>query len=134
MSPSNPPDYIGQGLAFPLKINVQGNFQLSGGHNNLEESIEIILSTKIGERVYRPNFGCRLGDLVFAPLNAQTLLMIRIYVEEALLRWEPRIEIDGIFTEPDPLGGRVNIIINYHPKDSTDSRSMVYPFFLNPSA
>lgn len=125
--------HLGSGLTFPLRINLQGSPQLSSEIRNIEESIGIILGTKIGERVYRPDFGCRLSDLVFAPMNTETLLLIRVYVEEALKMWEPRIELDGVFTEPDQNGGRVNIIIQYHPKDAHDSRSLVYPFYLQPS-
>ena len=82
--------------------------------------------------MYRPEFGSRLSELTFAPLNTQTLLLIRLYVQEALEMWEPRIEIDEVSTDPDPVRGRVDIIIEYHPKDSHDNRSLVYPFFLVP--
>ena len=122
--------HLGKGWSSPLGVNLQGNIQLSSAERNLEESIYVILGTKLGERVYRPNFGSRLSELVFAPLNTETLLMIRLYVQEALDMWEPRIVVDGIITEADPIRGRVDITINYHPKDSHDSRSLVYPFYL----
>jgi uncharacterized protein len=124
--------FLGTGWAFPLGVSLQGNLQVSFAEGNIEESIGIILGTKLGERVYRPEFGSRLSELVFAPMNTQTLLLIRIYIQEALEMWEPRIVIDGIYTEPDPLKGRVDITIRYHPKDTHDTRSMVYPFYLLP--
>lgn len=131
--PQNPPsDYIGAGVAFPLRISVQGSLQLSNSGQNLDESIIIILRTSLGERVYRPDFGCRLSELVFEPLNIQTLLMIRLYVEEALEMWEPRIILEQVRTDPDPLRGAVEIHIQYRPKNSQDSRSLVYPFYLMP--
>ena len=126
-------EHLGSGLAFPLRVNVQGGMPLSQAHKNLEDSIRIILGTSLGERIYRPNFGCRLGELVFAPLNTDTLLRMRLYIEEALDMWEPRIQLDSVITEPDPLQGRVNIIITYHAKDSHDLRSLVYPFYLLPA-
>ena len=128
--PTSP--YIGAGFAFPLRINVQGSLQLSADTPNLEESIRIILGTRPGERVYRPNFGCRLSELVFEPLNPRTLMMVRLCVEEALELWEPRIVVHDILTIPNPLNGRVDIEIQYQPKDSYDSRSMVFPFYLLP--
>jgi len=130
---NQPRDYLGRGLSFPLRGNLQGSLQLSADIRNIEESIGLILGTKVGERVYRQNFGSRLSELAFAPMNTQTLLLIRVYVEEALKMWEPRIILDGVYTEPDPIRGRVNIIIEYHPKDSHDTRSLVYPFYLQPS-
>jgi phage baseplate assembly protein W len=123
-------DYIGAGFAFPLKVNVQGGVQLSAFNSNIEESIMIILRTDLGERVYRPSFGSRLSDLVFEPLSTQTLLLIRRYVEEALQMWEPRIILKQVRTDPDPVRGKVDVIIEYQPKNSSDPRSLVYPFYL----
>jgi phage baseplate assembly protein W len=116
-----------------LRVNVQGSIPLSSEERNIEESIWIILRTDLGERVYRPNFGSRLSELVFAPMNTQTLLLIRLYVQEALEMWEPRIEIDEVRTDPDPVRGRVDIIIQFHSKENYDSRSLVYPFYVLPA-
>lgn len=126
-------DYIGTGVGFPLRVNVQGGIQLSAAEPNIEESIAIILRTDLGERVYRPNFGSRLSELVFEPMNTQTLLLIRLYVEEALEMWEPRIDLKAVRADPDPIRGRVDIIIEYQPKGSYDTRSLVYPFYLSTS-
>ncbi|MEO0870028.1 MAG: GPW/gp25 family protein [Cyanobacteria bacterium J06642_11] len=125
--------FWGQGISFPLRMNVQGSLQISAFSHNIEECIHLILRTKLGERLYRPDFGSRLSELVFAPMNTQTLLLIRLYVEEALEKWEPRIIIEEIKTEPDPQQGRVDISILYTPKDSPDTRSLVYPFYLVPA-
>lgn len=133
VSPDNSTNpYIGAGFAFPINLNVQGSLQLSGSTPNLEESIRIILGTRLGERVYRPNFGSRLSELVFEPMNTRVLLLIRLYVKEALEIWEPRIIVQDVVTEPDPIRGRVDIEIIYQVKDSLDLRSMVYPFYLQP--
>ncbi len=123
---------IGQSISYPLQINLQGQLQLSQNAQNLEESIRIILQTDLGERVYRPDFGSRLSELLFAPMNTQTLLLARVYVQEALEKWEPRIVIDAILTEPDPIKGCVSITIEYHGKDYFEARSLVYPFYLSP--
>jgi hypothetical protein len=124
-------DYIGAGFAFPLRVNVQGSVQLTSAEPNIEESIWIILGTSLGERVYRPNFGSRLSELVFEPMNIQTLLLIRLYVEEALEMWEPRIVLKEVRTDPDPVRGRIDIEIIYQPKGRPDARSLVYPFYLS---
>ncbi|MBW4507280.1 MAG: GPW/gp25 family protein [Scytonematopsis contorta HA4267-MV1] len=123
-------NYIGAGFSFPINVNVQGSVQLSNNTPNLEESIIIILGTKLGERLYRPNFGSRLSELVFEPMNTKTLLTVRLYVEEALETWEPRIIINNILTIPDPSTGRVEVEIIYTPKDNYEMRSLVYPFYL----
>lgn len=125
-----PENYIGAGLGWTLQVNVQGGIQLSTGTPNIEESIVIILRTDLGERVYRPNFGSRLSELVFEPMNVQTLMLIRLYVEQALEMWEPRIILKEVRADPDPIRGKVDIEIVYQPKNSLDTRSLVYPFYL----
>ena len=65
-------------------------------------------------------------------MNDRTLRMVRLYVKEALHRWEPRIVVDAILTEPDPIRGLVTISILYHAKGLHDRRSLVYPFYLTP--
>ncbi|PSB28200.1 GPW/gp25 family protein [Chlorogloea sp. CCALA 695] len=123
-------NYLGTGLSFPLQTNVQGGLKLSSEAQKVKESIWLILRTDLGERVYRPDFGCRLSELAFAPLNNDTLLRIRIYVLEALQKWEPRIDVDEVRADPDAIAGRVNIIIDYSLKSCPDPDSFVYPFYL----
>ena len=123
-------DYLGTGWTFPLQVNVQGGIQISSREQKVKESIWIILRTGLGERLYRPNFGSRLAELAFSPLNTDTLIQIRLYVLEALEVWEPRIIINEVQTDADPVRGKVDIIINYRLKDSPDISSFVYPFYL----
>ncbi|WP_319423486.1 GPW/gp25 family protein [Pleurocapsa sp. FMAR1] len=131
VNPKNESSYqhLGTGLSFPLQTNVQGGLKLSAEAQKVKESIWLILRTDLGERVYRPDFGCRLSELAFAPLNNDTLLKIRLYVLEALQTWEPRIEVDEVRADPD-TAGRVNIVVNYHLKSCPDPYSFVYPFYL----
>lgn len=123
-------EYLGTGLSFPLQVNVQGGLKQSSETQKVKESIWLILRTDLGERVYRPDFGCRLTELAFAPLNNDTLLRIRMYVLEALQTWEPRIDVEEVRADPDAVSGRVNIIINYRLKSQPDPFSFVYPFYL----
>ncbi len=123
-------EYLGRGWSFPLQINVQGGINFSSEDEKVRESIWIILRTSPGERVYRPTFGCRLSELAFAPMNSDTLLQIRIYVTQALEVWEPRIVLDDVRAEPDPILGKVDILIKYKLKDYPDVYSFVYPFYL----
>lgn len=123
-------EYLGRGWSFPLQLNVQGGINFSTEDEKVRESIWIILRTSPGERVYRPTFGCRLSELAFAPMNSDTLLQIRIYVTEALEVWEPRIVLDDVRAEADPILGKVDILIKYKLKNYPDVYSFVYPFYL----
>lgn len=123
--------HIGKGISFPVSVGVQGQLQLSRALLNIEEAIHLILSTRLGERLYRPDFGSRLGELVFSPLNTDTLLQIKLRIEEALIKWEPRIVLHEIITEPDFALGMVSVHIRYFPKETHDLHSLVYPFYLS---
>lgn len=122
--------FVGQGVSFPLQITRQGSLALSAEDLNIRESMVIILMTDLGERVYRPNFGCRLSELAFAPMNQETLTLMRIWVQEALEQWEPRIIVRQVLTLPRQEEGRVDLIIQYEIRASHDRRSMVFPFYL----
>src|SRR5258708_38701166 len=89
-------EFLGQGLAFPLQFNPRGQIALASGDRDIDRAIRLILSTMPGERVMRPNFGCRAWELVFAPINASTSSLLEHYVTEALDFWEPRIEINEV--------------------------------------
>lgn len=124
---------IGRGWSFPLRTDGGGAIAMSTGGRELDESIMLILGTAQGERVMRPNFGCRIHELVFHPLTAETLGLARRYVEEALAWWEPRIDVLEVRAEPDPVEqatGRLLIHIRYRLRATKDERALVYPFYL----
>jgi phage baseplate assembly protein W len=124
-------EFVGQGLAFPLQINQQGGIALARGAHDVEQSIHVILATMPGERRMRPEFGCRIHELVFAPDNPATQGLAVYYVKEALDNWEPRIEVQDVHVSSDRSHDGVLLIeIQYEIKDTHDQRSIVYPFFL----
>ncbi len=124
---------VGQGLGFPLGIGVQGGFSLTMERSEIEQAVDIILSTSPGERVMRPTFGSRLGELYFEPNNAQTAVRAQQFVEEALGMWEPRIIVRDVEALPDPdAGNQILINIRYQIKATNDERSLVYPFYIIP--
>ena len=125
-------EYIGQGLAFPLQTNPRGELALASGERDIEQAIRIILGTLIGERMMRPEFGCRIHELVFAPHSAATEGLAMLYVQQALERWEPRIDVIDVEVSTDPLhDGALMIEINYRVRDTYHERSIVYPFYLS---
>ncbi len=107
---------------------------MSTFEENIEESILIILGTALGERVMRPDFGCAIHDLVFAPNNSNTHGLIIYYVTEALNKWEPRIQALGVDCELGPgQGNRVNVSIEYQVIATNNVYNLVYPFYLQKS-
>lgn len=124
-------EFLGQGLAFPLQVNPIGEIALAKAERDIEQAIRIILSTAPGERVMRPEFGCRAHELTFAPRDAATAGLLVEYVKAALGRWEPRIDVQQVNVSDHPqCDGALLVEINYHIKATHDERSIVYPFFL----
>ena len=127
-------EFIGSGWAFPLRTDATGSIALVGGETELVESIHLILATAPGERPMRPDFGCAIHDLVFAPANAATAGKIAYEVRRALLRWEPRIDVTDVAARFDQAdAGRLLIEISYTARDSNDPRNLVFPFYVIPS-
>jgi uncharacterized protein len=125
--------YLGNGLHFPLRTNARGELMLVTGAEDIEQSIGIILSTRPGERVMRPTFGCRAHELIFAPRSAETISLLQEYVQQALRMWEPRIEVQQVDVTSDNVHeGALLCEIQYYIKATHDTRSIVYPFFIEP--
>lgn len=124
-------DILGTGWSFPLQVDSRGGIALSRGDGAIIESIRAILGTARGERRMRPNFGCDIHMLIFAPNNTSTWGLAAHYVEEALGMWEPRIEVLQVDPQPDPEDpSKLLINIEYRIKATNDARNIVYPFYL----
>ncbi len=123
-------DFLGKGWKFPVALK-EGKIASSEGEDSIRESIRIILGTSRGERVMRPDFGCGIDELVFAPNDTATATLIAVNITEALEKWEPRIEVLNVNAVPDEEeGNKLNINIEYMVKSSNSKNNLVYPFYL----
>ncbi|MCP4134498.1 MAG: GPW/gp25 family protein [bacterium] len=124
-------NFLGAGWCFPFNINTIGNVELSYFEKSIAESVRLILGTSKGERIMRPDFGCEINDMVFAPNNANTRSLIEYYISEALLKWEPRIDLQKVEAISDPENeARINIGIEYKVREVNNAFNLVYPFYL----
>ena len=103
-------NFIGSGWAFPPKPDGRGGIALVSDNEKIKQAIWVILGTPIGQRVMRPTFGSRLHELVFAPLNPETLGLAEMYVQDALNFWEPRIEVLDVKARVAPDRAHVLLI------------------------
>jgi uncharacterized protein len=126
-------DFVGRGLAWPLGVDHSGSIRLTGGPSELDSSLRLVLLTAPGERVMRPEFGCRIHELVFEPVNANTLGRMTQAVREALTRWEPRIDVEAVSAAADlNISSLVRISIDYRVRATNDRRNLVHPFYVIP--
>ncbi len=63
---------------------------------DIEQSLNILLSTGLGERVMQPDYGCALQPYLFEPLNASLIGYLKDRVQNAILFYEPRILVIGV--------------------------------------
>lgn len=126
-------DFLGVGWAFPIGVDARGRIGLARQVTDIEQAIMMILLTPKGQRVMRPEFGCQIHDLIFAPNDANTWGMAEYYVEEALRFWEPRIEVLNVTARPsDGNTERMDVHVDYRVKATLDKRTLVYPFYRIP--
>ena len=126
-------DFLGVGWSFPVGVDARGRIGLAYGDSDIEQAIRMILLTPKGQRVMRPDFGCNIHELIFAPNDGTTSGLAAYYVEEALGMWEPRIQVIEVNADPDPAdASRLLIEIHYEIKATHDRRSLVFPFYRIP--
>jgi len=123
----------GRGWSFPPRLSDRDQIMLVQDDADIRQAIYIIINTYPGERVMRPEFGCKIHELIFAPANDQTAAIAERYIREALTRWEPRIEIENISVNPGATEyGELLIHIQYTVRDRHNAQSLVFPYYLTP--
>ncbi len=124
-------EFLGVGWTYPARTLVDGNIAMSQFEDDIKEAILIILGTSKGERVMRPDFGCGIHDLVFAPINTATITLVENSVREALTIYEPRIELIKVEALSDRAEeGKLLVNIDYRVRSTNSKFNLVYPFYL----
>lgn len=124
-------EFLGIGWKYPVGVEANGSISRSSYEENIRESILLILGTSKGERLMRPEFGCSIHDYVYSTMDTLTRRMIENAVYEALVAWEPRIEVNEIKTLTEKaLEGKLLISIDYKVRRSNTQVNLVYPFYL----
>ena len=130
------PSFLGIGWAFPPAFDrTSGTVQMVKDEDDIDQSLHILLSTSVGERVMQPLYGCNLRDYQFEPVNVTFLGFLTDLVSRAILIFEPRIVVQEIkITPPDDdaeiRGGKITINVDYVIAGTNTRRNFVYPFYL----
>jgi phage baseplate assembly protein W len=116
-----------------MGVDHTGALRLTSGAQDLDRSIRMVLITAPGERVMRPQFGCRIWEMLFEPVTPNLLGLMAQAVREAVAQWEPRVEVEGVDVVPDAGdSSRVRIHIHYRVRATNDRRNLVHPFYVIP--
>jgi phage baseplate assembly protein W len=125
--------FVGRGFFWPMQVDHTGSIRLTDGASDIDAAMAVVLATAPGERVMRPDFGCRIWDLLFEPVTANLIGLMAQAVREALAQWEPRVEVDRVDPVPDPADSAlISITVAYRIKATNDRRNLVFPFYVIP--
>ena len=125
-------DFLGRGWWMPVTLDVRtGRVAEAEYEEDIRQSIRIIVETAPGERVMRPDFGCGIHELVFASMDSQTLQRARSTVEEALRRYEARIEVIEVNVDEESAltDGSLKIEVDYRVRKTNQVGNLVFPFY-----
>lgn len=105
--------------------------QMLDGEDNIRSSIEVVLSTELGERVMLPGFGWRREGWLFESMTTTAATAIQKEIETALLFFEPRIDLNGVRLVPAQReAGKVEIHVDYTVRSTNTRNNLVFPFYL----
>jgi phage baseplate assembly protein W len=126
---------LGSGWRFPIELDGRGGVATAADEEKIRQSIHIILSTAKGERVMRPDFGCDIHEFVFGSMDRTTCTMIEASVHEALIMWEPRIDVESVVVSTERYElGILEIALTYRIRATNAEFNLVYPFHLEAGA
>ncbi len=127
--------YLGSGWSFPPSFDKKGQtVTMVSAEKDIEQSLEILLSTSLGERVMQPNYGCNLKDYQFESMDNSLIGFVKDLVERAILFYEPRIRLEKVdITEAESfelIQGILRITVHYEIEGTNTRYNYVYDFYL----
>ena len=124
--------FLGRGWSFPPTFSgATGGVAMTEDEEDIRRSLEILLSTRVGERFLQPKYGCDLDHLLFEPLDTGTATYTGEMIKQAILMFEPRIDVLTVdLGQPDDGEGHIDIVIEYRVRSTQSRYNLVYPFYL----
>lgn len=129
----NPTSFLGTGWGFPPQFDKAARqVGMLSDEDDIRSSLEILLSTRQGERILRSDYGCNLDELLFEPLTTSFKTYIQDLIATAILIYEPRIDVDKIeLDDTGELEGKILISVDYTVRATNSRFNFVYPFYKN---
>ena len=122
--------FLGRGWSFPPAFSRNSaRVEMAEGITDIKESLHILFSTALGERVMQPRYGCNLGTYLFEPMDASLKAYIKDLVRTAVLYHEPRIDLNDVTLTSDDAAGRVEIEIEFTVRSTNARYNQVFPFY-----
>ena len=126
-------DFLGRGWTFPPTFDASAQtVDMVEREADIEQSLRVLLTTRTGERVMEPKFGCNLDDYLFESLDTTTVTIIRDKVVTAILYFEPRIDVKNVTLDLSrEFEGVVLIEVDYVVRTTNSRLNFVFPYYKN---
>lgn len=125
-------NFLGRGWSFPPTFDRERAIEMAEYEEDIKQSLRILLSTRPGERIMHPTFGCGLHAMIFESISTNTVTEIKDVIERAILFFETRITLNTIDVAVDDVyEGRIDIILDYTIRSVNTRANMVYPFYFS---
>jgi len=123
--------FLGRGWAFPVRTGPDGEITVAEYEQDVHEAVRLVLGTEMGERVMLPEFAAGLRSLVFEPLSTTTRALVQHRVREALVTYEPRIDVVEVKVDLQ-RGAQPAVLVDveYRVRSTNTFYNLVYPFYL----
>jgi phage baseplate assembly protein W len=124
--------FLGTGWSFPPTFDsFSGTIETVSNENDIHQSLHILLSTQIGERIMRSDFGCNLTPLQFENITTTLLTKIKGIIKNSILKYEPRIDFNTVYFGSKELSqGVIQIEIEYTIRATNSRQNYVFPFYI----
>lgn len=124
--------FLGTGWSFPPTFSRYSySVEMVSDDLDIRQSLWVLFSTSVGERVMLPEYGSRLWQMLFRNVTTTLMTQIEEIVRNAVLYWEPRVDVDSVSVQPDAgQAGLVLITLAYTIRKTNARNNLVYPFYL----
>jgi uncharacterized protein len=124
--------FLGTGWSFPPTFSRASlSIEMVSDDTDIRQSLWILFSTALGERTMLPEYGTQIWQMVFRAINTTLITQLADMVRQAILYWEPRIEVVNVNVTPDASqDGRVLIMVDYIVRRTNTRSNLVYPFYI----
>jgi phage baseplate assembly protein W len=124
--------FLGRGWSFPPTFIKGAGVEMLDGEDDIQSSLKILLSTRVGERIMEPEFGCNTDAMIFEIMNTGFQTFMQKQIQEAILLYEPRIDLKNVdLITQNEVNGLLLISVDYVVKTTNSRSNLVFPFYVN---
>jgi uncharacterized protein len=123
--------FLGTGWSFPPEFNkLTGTVKMLSDEEDIQNSLSVLLCTRVGERIMQPAYGCNMDVLMFESINEALVTYVRDLVFTAIYYFEPRINPENVMVQAAAEEGTLLVNVEYTTRSTNARHNMVFPFYL----